>query len=106
MMKKAEDIARQENADFLITGESLGQVGSQTLSNLRSITDAVKIPILRPLLTHDKEEIIRIAKKIGTYEICIGPEVCDCLGSKHPATRSDLEEIQDEEKRLKIIQSI
>ena len=50
--------------------------------------------------TYDKEEIIKIAKQIGTYEICIGPEVCDCLGPKNPATRSDLKEVLEEEAKL------
>lgn len=101
MMKKAEEIAKKESCDFLITGENLAQVSSQTLSNLRSITDAVKIQILRPLLTYDKTEIINLAIKIGTYEISKGPEVCDILGPKHPATRSDLEEVKLEEGKIK-----
>ncbi len=102
MMKKAEEIAKKEGAEFLITGECLGQVGSQTLTNLRSITDAVKMQILRPLISYDKEEIIKIARKISTYEICIGPEVCDCLGPKNPATRSDVAEIKLQEEKLLI----
>ena len=100
MLRKAEEIAKKENCDFLITGESLGQVGSQTLSNLRSITDAVKIQVLRPLLTYDKVEILRLARDIGTYEVSIGPEVCDVLGPKHPATRSDIEEVRSEEAKI------
>lgn len=100
MLKKAEEIAKKENCDFLITGENLAQVSSQTLSNLRAITDAVKIKVLRPLLTHDKEEIIKLAKKIGTYEASCGPEVCDVLGPKHPATRCNLEEIKKEELKI------
>lgn len=100
MLRKAEEIAKKESCDFLITGENLAQVSSQTLSNLRSITDAVKIQVIRPLLTYDKEEIIKIARDIGTYEISIGPEVCDVLGPKHPATRSKLEEVKLEEEKL------
>ena len=60
MLKKAEEIAKTENCNFLITGENLGQVSSQTISNLRSITDAVKIQVIRPLLTYDKTEIIKL----------------------------------------------
>jgi len=100
MMKKAEEIAKKEDCKFLITGESLAQVSSQTLSNLRSITDAIKMPVLRPLLTYDKNEIISMALKIGTYETSKGPEVCDVLGPKHPATRSSLEDIKLEEAKL------
>ena len=100
MLKKAEELAKREDYDFLITGESLGQVGSQTLSNLRSITNAVKMQVLRPLLTYDKESIIKLARDIGTHDVSIGPEVCDVLGPKHPATRSTLEEIEQEENKL------
>lgn len=106
MLKKAEEIAKKENYDFLITGENLAQVSSQTLSNLRSITDAVKIQVLRPLLTFDKLEIINLAMKIGTYEVSKGPEVCDILGPKHPATKSDLEEIKLEEEKIKIFKLV
>ncbi len=100
MLKKSEEIAKKENCDFLITGENLGQVSSQTLSNLQSITDAVKMQVLRPLLTYDKEEILKIARQIDTYEISKGPEVCDCLGPKYPITKSNLEEIRAEELKL------
>jgi len=101
MMKKAEEIAKKERADFIVTGESIAQVSSQTLSNLVTITKAVSIPIVRPLLGFDKQEIINMARKLGTFEISIGPEVCDLLGPKHPATRSRLEEIVKEEEKLK-----
>lgn len=100
MLRKAEEIARQEGCDFLITGENLAQVSSQTLSNLKSITDSVKMQVLRPLLTYEKTEILALATKIGTYEISKGPEVCDVLGPTHPATKSDLEEIKQEEEKL------
>jgi len=93
MMKAAEKIAEKEGAKYLITGENLGQVSSQTLSNLVSITKHVKLEILRPLLTNDKEETIRKAKEIGTYEISEGPEICSLLGPKHPATKSDWQAI-------------
>lgn len=100
MMRKAEEIAKKEGCDFIVTGESLGQVSSQTLSNLIAITKSVKIPILRPLLTFDKQEIVKMAEKIGTFEISKGPEVCDLLGPKHPATRSFHERLIEEEKKL------
>lgn len=100
MLKKAEVIAKKEKCDFIVTGESLGQVSSQTLSNLIAITKSVSMPILRPLLTFDKDDIVRMAEKIGTFEISKGPEVCDLLGPKHPATRSLHEKLIEEEKRL------
>lgn len=100
MLRKAEEIAKKERCDFIVTGESLGQVSSQTLSNLISITQAIKIPVIRPLLVFDKDEIIKMAKKIGTFEISKGPELCDLLGPKHPATRSSHEKLIEEEKKL------
>src|SRR3989344_6079113 len=84
MMKKAEELAKKLGCEFLISGESLAQVSSQTLTNLNSITDAVKMQILRPLLTYEKTEILSLARKIGTNDISIGPEVCDILGPKNP----------------------
>lgn len=96
MFKTAKIIAKKENAKFLITGENLAQVSSQTLSNLVSITKSIDFPILRPLLTYDKQEIINIAKEINTYEISKGPEICCLLGPKHPSTKSNPESIKDE----------
>jgi len=91
MFKCAELIAQQEKAHFLITGENLAQVSSQTLSNLTSITKNIQLEILRPLLTYDKKQIVDIAQKIGTYEISKGPEICCLLGPKHPSTKSNPE---------------
>lgn len=101
MLRIAEEEAKKHECAFLITGENLSQVSSQTLKNLYVITKAVNIKVLRPLLTYDKTEIIKITKQIGTYDISIGPEVCDVLGPKHPATNCDLEDIQKEEIKLK-----
>jgi thiamine biosynthesis protein ThiI len=103
MMRKAEEVAKREGAEFIVTGESIAQVSSQTLSNLITITKSVSTPIVRPLLTLDKQEIVNIARKIGTFDISIGPEVCDLLGPKHPATRSRVEDVVKEEEKLKDI---
>ncbi len=100
MWRVAEKIAEKENCDFLITGENLGQVGSQTLDNLTVIDNAVKIKILRPLLCNDKNEIIKLAKEFGTYDLSTGPEMCTVLGPKHPATKSTEELIKKEEEKL------
>ncbi len=102
MLKAAELIAAKEEAKFLITGENLGQVSSQTLSNLTAITKNLSLDILRPVLTYDKEEIIKVAREIGTYEISTGPEICCLLGPKHPATRSDPEEIRKELEKVEL----
>jgi len=100
MFKAAEMIAAREKAKYLITGENLAQVSSQTLSNLTAITKNVGMEIFRPVLTYDKQEIIDTAKKIGTYEISKGPELCSLLGPKSPATRSDPEKIKEQLGKL------
>ena len=96
MMKAAEIIAEKEKAKFLITGENLAQVSSQTLSNLATITSFASLEIFRPVLAFDKQEIIDKAKAISTYDTSSGPEICSLLGPKHPATRSDKENIKKE----------
>lgn len=100
MFRAAELIAKKEKASYLITGENLAQVSSQTLSNLTSITKHVSTEILRPLLTYDKQEIINVAKKIGTYELSKGPEICNLLGPKKPSTKSNPEKIGAELEKL------
>ncbi|MBS3169170.1 7-cyano-7-deazaguanine synthase [Candidatus Woesearchaeota archaeon] len=96
MLNAAELLAEKEDAEYLITGENLAQVSSQTLSNLTTITKNVSLEILRPVLTFDKQEIIDLAKKIGTYDISKGPEMCSLLGPKYPATKSNPAEIARE----------
>ena len=102
MFKAAEIIAQKEKAAYLITGENLAQVSSQTLSNLTSITKHVPLEILRPLLTFDKQETIEIAVNIGTYDISKGPEMCCLLGPKRPSTKSDQEDIGRELEKLEL----
>lgn len=86
----------------LITGENLGQVASQTLENMTIISNYIKKPIHRPLLTFDKNQIIEIAKKIDTYEISKGPEICCMLGPKNPVTKGRLKDVEREEIKLEI----
>lgn len=100
MFRAAAQIADWEKAKYLITGENLGQVSSQTLSNMATITRQVSREILRPLLTSDKEETIRKARELGTYEISQGPEICSLLGPQHPATKSNSEEIGRELEQI------
>ena len=104
MFKIAETIAKKEGAHALVTGESLGQVASQTLENMGVIEEAVKMPVFRPLIGKDKEEIIQIAKKIGTYEISILPheDCCARFIPKHPETKAKIGDIKKEEKKLEI----
>lgn len=102
MVRYAEAIARKEHADAIIMGDSLGQVASQTLRNIRVVESAVTLPILRPLIGLDKEEITRIAKTIHTYELSIKPSGgCTAVPVK-PSTNAFLERIIDEEARIDI----
>ncbi len=102
MFKIAEAIAEKERALALATGENLGQVASQTLENIGVIEEITKLPVLRPLIGQDKEEIIEEAKNIGTFEISIIPQedCCSLFIPPHPATKAKLEEIKQEEKKL------
>ena len=100
MMRVASELARREGYRVLITGESLGQVSSQTLPNLAVIDRAATVPVLRPLVAFDKQEIIDRAKAIGTYEISVGPELCDVLGPPHPATAARLDDVATEEANV------
>ncbi len=102
MVRYAEKIAKNEEADAIVMGDSLGQVASQTLQNLRVIDSAVKIPILRPLIGFDKEDIVKIARDIGTYELSILPSSgCIAVPNK-PTTRAKLEDVLREEKKFNI----
>ena len=99
MIKIASMIAEQLDIPALISGESVGQVASQTLSNIRATADAADRPILRPLAGLNKEDIIRIAEKIGTYEISIEPydDCCSFFVPIHPETKADLEIVRKTE---------
>lgn len=102
MMKIAERIARGEGAMALITGESLGQVASQTLEALCVTNDAVSMPVFRPLIGFDKDEIMDIARRIGTYETSILPyeDCCTVFVPKHPVTKPKLDELRASEARV------
>lgn len=103
MFKIAEKIALKHDCKAIITGESLGQVASQTLGALCCTNKACKeLPVLRPLIGMDKDDIINIAKKIDTFETSILPyeDCCTVFVPKHPRTKPRLEDILDEEKKL------
>jgi thiamine biosynthesis protein ThiI len=102
MWRTAEKIAERESATFLVTGESLGQVASQTLSNMRTATVAIKLPIIRPLIGFDKLEIEAAARALGTYEISTRPGLCCQAVPDKPATRSNLVQILGEEERIDV----
>jgi thiamine biosynthesis protein ThiI len=102
MLRYSEKIAEKENAHAIITGDSLGQVASQTLQNMFVIDEVVSLPILRPLIGYDKEDIVKISKKIGTYPFSIIPSSsCQAVPSK-PATKARLDQIRAEENKIDI----
>jgi len=104
MVRIAEALARATGAQALVTGESLGQVASQTLPNLARINEAATLPILRPLVGMDKHEITVQAQALGTFEVSVEPDqdCCTLFVPKHPATRMAPEVIQNLEERLNL----
>lgn len=104
MLRLAERIAIREKARVLVTGDSLGQVASQTLENIDVISRAVRMPILRPLVGADKQEIVSFARSIGTYEISILPDqdCCSLFVPKHPETRAQLDRIEAIESQIDV----
>jgi thiamine biosynthesis protein ThiI len=104
MLRIAEALAQQTGAQALVTGESLGQVASQTLQNLRVIEAAAALPVLRPLIGMDKTEIMQEAQAIGTYEISVLPDqdCCTLFVPRHPTTRASLAHIEALEKTLDV----
>lgn len=104
MMKIAERIALNEGLDALITGESLGQVASQTIQSINVTNAAVNLPILRPLIGLDKVDIVKIAKDIETFETSILPydDCCTLFLPKHPVTKPKLEDIFKSEEALDV----
>ncbi len=102
MIKLASMIAEELDIPALISGESVGQVASQTLSNIRATADAADRPILRPLAGFNKEDIVRIAEKIGTYEISIEPydDCCSFFVPIHPETKANLEVVRQTEANI------
>jgi len=104
MLRIAEAIARQEKAKALITGESLGQVASQTLDNMAVIQQAARLAILRPLVGMDKQEIIDQARRIGTFEVSSVPDqdCCQLFVPKHPATKARFIDVEEDETKLDV----
>ena len=102
MMRIAERIAWQNRALALVTGEVVGQVASQTLENMNRITEVVGLPVLRPLIGMDKEEITHEAQRLGTYPISIIPDqdCCTLFTPRHPATRARKADVEHAEASL------
>lgn len=101
MVQVGERLARKEGYQALVTGDSLGQVASQTLENLAVVDEACTLPIFRPLIGFDKQEIVDLAKMIGTYEISIQPyKDCCSLVTRRPKTKARLDEVKRLEGEL------
>ena len=102
MMRIAEKIALDSGCLGLITGESIGQVASQTLHSLASTNEVCTLPVYRPLIAFDKQDIVDIAEKINTYETSILPfeDCCTIFVAKHPVTKPNLKVIRHSERSL------
>ncbi|MBQ7128937.1 MAG: tRNA 4-thiouridine(8) synthase ThiI, partial [Clostridia bacterium] len=99
MMKISQVIAKNNNCDALITGESIGQVASQTMKAIACTDCAVDIPVFRPLIGMDKEEIVKISRKIGTFDISTLPyeDCCTVFTPKHPKTKPNIKDVEKAE---------
>ena len=104
MLRIAERIARSTGSVALVTGDAVGQVASQTLENIAVINDVASLPVLRPLVGMDKEEIVQEARNLGTYPISIIPDedCCTLFTPKHPTTRAGVGQIEAAEVRLNV----
>ena len=104
MMRIAQRIAEKEDSKALITGESLGQVASQTLNALACTDAVVEMPVFRPLIGLDKDEIIKVSRKINTFDISIEPyeDCCTVFTPKHPKTKPQISVLENAEKALDV----
>lgn len=104
MMRLAERVARNVGCSALVTGESVGQVASQTIESLGVTNDAVALPVFRPCIGMDKDEIVTLARKIGTFETSSLPfdDCCVMFTPKHPSLRPTVEEVREQEARLDV----
>jgi len=102
MMKIAEHFAKESGCLGLVTGESIGQVASQTMQSLAATNEVCELPVYRPLIAFDKNDIVAISEKIDTYETSILPfeDCCTIFVAKHPVTKPDLERIKKSERKL------
>jgi len=107
MVKVAKQIAKEYGHQAIVTGDNLSQVASQTLENLSVLDNASDLPVFRPLLTYDKQEIIALAQQIGIYDLSIQPyKDCCSLIARHPETKAKLHEVLEAESTLPIEQLI
>ena len=102
LVRYAEKICKKYNYDAIVMGDSLGQVASQTLQNIKIVSEAVEVPILRPLIGFDKQDIVDISRKIGTFEYSTLQSIgCTAVPNK-PSTAAKIEKIKTEENKINI----
>ena len=108
MMRIANEVARADQAQGIITGESLGQVASQTIQSIQVTNAVAEFPVLRPLIGVDKTDIVSQAKKIGTFETSIQPyeDCCTVFLPKNPVIKPKIERIEQAESRLDCVRLI
>jgi thiamine biosynthesis protein ThiI len=106
MLRVASKVAERRNASFIVTGESLGQVASQTLRNIFVEEEASSVPVLRPLIGMDKVEIERVAKEIGTYDISISTGSCCQHAPGKPSTSASIESVLEAESGIDVGQML
>jgi len=102
MLRVAQAVAEREGASCIVTGESLGQVASQTMSNIMVEEEATTMPMLRPLIGLDKEEVVVRARALGTFPVSTSPGLCCTIVPEKPSTGARLARIQSEEAKLDI----
>ena len=104
MMRIAEKIAEAQGAKAIVTGENLGQVASQTMEAMASTQAVISLPVLQPLIGMDKEEIVRLARRIGTFETSILPyeDCCTVFTPRHPKTHPKVEEVERAEREMDV----
>ena len=102
MMRIAEHFAKEDGCLGMITGESIGQVASQTMQSLAATNDVCTMPVYRPLIGFDKQEIVDVSEKIDTYETSIQPfeDCCTIFVAKHPVTNPNIDVIRRSEENL------
>ena len=103
MYRIAEKVAEKNGCLAVVNGESIGQVASQTLESMQVINETIKTPVIRPVVTYDKLEIIDLAEKIGTYETSILPyeDCCTIFTPKNPVTKPHLQKVMKQEEKFK-----
>ncbi len=104
MMRISEQVARKTGASALVTGESLGQVASQTIEAIACSGDATAWPVLRPLIGMDKTDIVALSRRIGTFDTSILPyeDCCTVFTPRHPRTHPRVEDVRDLEEKLDV----